>query len=455
MWWAAISVLWAASGISPAQTATRVNPKADLQALQAAFAEVADAMRPSVVAIRAERRLRAAPDGDGGPGGGAVLTRLLPSVGSGVVIREDGMILTNEHVVRDAEKICVVLHDGSSHEAVAVHADPRSDLAVVEIDVEGLRPARLGDVSRVRQGHWAFAMGNPLGLAGDGGMVMSQGIVSAVGQKLHLDPTETRYYGNLIQTSAAINPGNSGGPLVNIDAEVIGITTAISTRSGANEGIGFAVPMEARTKAIIEKLLHGEPVEYGYIGVGVRTAPREGPCASSAGGGAVITVIEPGSPADRAKLAVGDVILEFDGHAVEDADHFVRLVGAAAINRPAGIGYCRGGRRDRTYVVVGCRSGSRGGAASRLSWRGMMVSELTRDLRRRFAIPAGADGLVVVQVAANSPAERAGIRPGQRIVGVGDVAVDSLARFGGVMPGLTGAVRLTLSDQRMIELPSP
>ncbi len=355
---AAIAVaasLFLVAAVARAQPATsRVSSKADLEALQAAFADLADTMRPSVVAVRAERRVRMSPDKQVGSGIQTQPTRLIPSIGSGVIIREDGMILTNEHVVQQAEKVVVVLHDGSSHEAVAIRADPRSDLAIVEIDAEDLEPAPLGDLSRVRQGHWAFVLGNPCGLGADGGMVMSHGIVTAIGRKLQLDPTERRYYGNLIQTSAAVNPGNSGGPLVNIDGEVIGITTAISTRTGGNEGIGFAVPMEARTKAIIERLLRGEPIEYGYLGVTASTpaeVQRQTPAGLPACGAAV-DQIEPGSPADRARLATGDVILEFDGITVEDADHLVRLVGAAPIGRPVSLTYSRRGHRTPTFVTL-------------------------------------------------------------------------------------------------------
>jgi serine protease Do len=456
--WIAVLSLLGGAGIGMAQTASsRVSPKADLEALQAAFAELAGTMRPSVVAIRADRRVRTTPEATRPSGGGVRNERLVPSVGSGVIIHEDGMILTNEHVVHGAEKTVVVLYDGSSHEATAVHADPRSDLAVIHIDVKGLQAARLGDLSRVRQGHWAFAMGNPFGLGADGGMVMTQGIVSAVGRKLQLDPTDSRYYGNLIQTSAAINPGNSGGPLVNIDGEIIGITTAISTRTGANEGVGFAVPMEGRTKAIIEKLLAGEPVEYGFIGVTVKTPPQFAAHAPSGTAvyGAMIERIEPGSPAERATLADGDVVLEFDGVAVEDADHLVRLVGAAPVGRPVMLAYSRQGRRLVTQIVATARILPRGAGDGPVTWRGITLAEPTPALRRRFDVPDDAPGLLIVAVQPGSPADRAGIRPGRRILKIGELSLGSIARLNEVLPGVVHTAKLTLADHETVEIPPP
>ena len=437
--------------------ASPVGPEADLAALQSAFARLADRMRPSVVAIRAERRARAVPQAGAAPATQARTGRLMPSLGSGVVIREDGVILTNEHVVQDAEKVVVVLHDGASHVAGAVRADPRSDLAVVVIDVEGLQPAALGDLARVRQGHWAFAMGNPFGLGGDGNMAMSQGIVSAIGRKLHLDPTESRYYGNLIQTSAAVNPGNSGGPLVNIDGEVIGITTAISTRTGANEGVGFAVPIETRTRAIIDRLLRGEPIEYGYLGVSVRDAAAAAPGTPGglAGQGAVIEAVEPDSPAERARLMVGDVLHELGGTTVVDADHLVRIVGAAPVGKSLSVVYSRQGRRAATQVTPAARTPIAGSRPAPLSWRGLMLAEPTPALRDRFELPPETTGLVIVAVAPRSAADRAGLKPGQVIVRIGEVDIATLQQVAELLPTLKDAVTLTRAGDLSVELPPP
>ncbi|MHC4092525.1 MAG: S1C family serine protease, partial [Planctomycetota bacterium] len=199
------------------------------------------------------------------------------SHGSGAVIRRDGYILTSTHVIEGADEIVVTMHDGREFEAELVQADQRSDLAVIKIEAQNLRPVRLGDLSRVRQGQWCFVVGNPFGLSNTSGKpALTYGIVSALGRDLNdelnaedLAEAERRYYGNLIQTSAAINPGNSGGPLFNINGEMTGVVIAIASRSGVNEGTGFAIPVTRRTREIIDLLRRGEQVQYGYLGVEV------------------------------------------------------------------------------------------------------------------------------------------------------------------------------------------
>jgi len=444
-WLALVAVASAAATAAAQPVNAGIRPEADLEALQEAFTALADALRPSVVAIHAERRVPG-PRGTTTQGGPRHIR--LPSIGSGVVIREDGKILTNEHVVHGAGKVVVVLHDGSSYESKAVHADPRSDLAVVTVDARNLKPAVLGDLANVRQGHWAFAMGNPFDLGGDGGMVMSEGVVSAVGRRLQIDPTDSRYYGNLIQTSAAINPGNSGGPLVNIYGEVIGINTAISTRSGGNEGVGFAIPMEARTKAIISRLLRGEPVEYGFLGVVVK-APEHGRTR-----GATIDRVEPASPAARADLRPGDVIVEFAQTVVEDADHLVRLVGASPVGQVTKVVLLRQGKRQETQVVLAKRDmPTPPTPPAPLAWRGLQLREPDGELRAQYDLPANVTGLVITEVEADSPAARAGLKPGQVIAKVGDIEVRDLDRFEEIAPGLTKPVTLTLTTGQKVQLP--
>ncbi|MBN1492394.1 MAG: trypsin-like peptidase domain-containing protein [Phycisphaerae bacterium] len=446
--WAVVALL-AVGGVAAGQQVNEgMAPEANLEMLQAAFVRLADRMRPSVVAIRAER-ISIGSDGAAGNEDNAEFR--VPSIGSGVIIRADGMILTNEHVVHAAERIIVVLHDHSEHEPMAVYADARSDLAIVQIDADGLTPAPLGDLSRVRPGHWAFAMGNPFGLGSDGTTVVSEGIVSAVGRQLtrRLDPSGMRYYGNLIQTSAAINPGNSGGPLVNLYGEVIGISTAISTRTGTNEGVGFAVPIEARTKAIIEKLIRGEPVEYGFLGVAIRPAPRG---AGGVGSGAMIESVGPGSPAEKGNLKEGDIIVELDGTRVEDSDHLVRLVGASPVGERVRITYYRDGRRGEATVELSRRELPPGSAPAELSWRGMILREPTVAVRQQFSLPDDATGLVVMDVVPDSAAVHAGVKPGMRILAVNDTEVPTLSRMNELVPGLRRTVVLRIAEHEPIRL---
>jgi len=243
---------------------------AQIELLQETLAAVADEVRPSLVAIRAERRVNRIeqPSGQAASPGGETHRRpreqVIPAVGSGVIIGANGLILSNEHVVHHAEPEAIecILASGERYTVRGITTDPRSDLAVLRIDAKDLRPARLGDAGTVRQGHFAIVMGNPFGSASDGAgrPAMSFGVISGIGRNLTRKLDRDRYYGNLLQTDARINPGNSGGPLFNIKGEVIGIITAISSRSGGSEGVGYAIPIDERTKAIIAQLARGEKV---------------------------------------------------------------------------------------------------------------------------------------------------------------------------------------------------
>jgi serine protease Do len=346
------------------------DPKGDLEQikrLQSTLADVAERVAPSVVAIRSEYELEELTDNTSGRGS-AESSRsfphpLIPSVGSGIVIDSGGLILTNEHVVHGAEpaNIVCVLSSGEQYTVRWINADPRSDLAVLRINAKNLPPARLGDIKNVKQGHFAIVLGNPYGSAtdSDGSPAMSFGIVSALGRQLtpQLDPTDNRYYGNLIQTDARINPGNSGGPLLNINGEVIGINTAVSTRGGGSQGIGFAIPIDQRVKDIIQSLRRGEAIEYGFLGVrlqgpGSSRGPRLVPANGS--GAAVIDVL-PDSPAARANLQPGDLITRFGDETVDHSDELIRLVGAARVGVPVDVTYTRDGKSRTATITPGQR----------------------------------------------------------------------------------------------------
>ncbi|MCG3137653.1 MAG: hypothetical protein HJJLKODD_01502 [Phycisphaerae bacterium] len=292
---------------------------ADLEKVQQAFVQLAEKTSPSVVAI--ETRYDA---------GGKI-----PTVGSGVILTAEGLILTNDHVVRDGVKILVTVAGGHRHTGRLVGRDARSDLAVIDIDAEKLQPARLGDLAEVRVGQWALAMGNPFGLARDGQMGLSYGIVSGLGKSLKaLEEEGKKYYGNLIQTTADINPGNSGGPLFNIRGEVIGINTAIETTSGISEGLGFAIPIDNRTRTIVDYLRRGESVPYGFLGVNVRDAEPEllKQISSANPWGVVVTRVYPATPAETARLQERDLIVQVESQYVQSPEQLVRLVSAT----PAG-----------------------------------------------------------------------------------------------------------------------
>jgi serine protease Do len=360
----------------------------------------------------------------------------VPAVGSGVVIRSDGMILTNEHVVSGAHLIHVVTHTGRPYEGTIVSTDRRSDLAVIHIDAEGLPEAVLGDLSHVQVGHFAVAMGNPFGLSGDGRASMSIGVVSNLGRELRFGNDE-RYYGNLIATDAAINPGNSGGPLLNIRGDVIGINTAISTRTGANEGVGFAVPIGARTKAIIEHLLEGNEVEYGFLGVVLNPVPLEERIAigDSYQAGARVYAVRDNTPARTAGLEPGDVVVQFDDQKIVNEDHLVRVVGGMMVGRTFEVKFIRNGEEKQTKITLTRRPmGNMFALRSQqedrsFRWQGIVLMEPTETVREQFKLAEDLEGVVVVDVVKGTKGFKAGFKRGEVIEKIGETTIKTLSEL--------------------------
>lgn len=462
-----VGVLLAVSFVpgAPVRAGSSAEDLLRVEELQNTLAAVAEEVRPSVVAIRALRRF-AAPHADASATtlpssrGRSVHGVLVPSIGSGVIIDRQGLILTNEHVVRDVEpdRIECILSTGDRYIVQGMTTDPRSDLAVLSIDADNLKPALWGDVESLRQGHFVIVMGNPLGTAfdGDGRAAMSFGIISALGQDLtqKLDPD--RYYGNLIQTDARINPGNSGGPLVNLKGEVVGITTAVSTRSGGSDGVGYAISLGKDTRRIVDQLVDGQEVKYGYIGVHLqdRNRPRIGGRASAR---VVISSVEPESPAQRAGLKEGDAILRFDNKPVANADELVRLVAMSGVGKAVPLSIVRDGRLLDLSVVPGLRPAPDRGVNIEpdFTWRGTTFSVANSDTRARFALPESAAGPVVSVVVAGSPADKAGLRPGDVIVALNDEPVGGFRRFRRSIQCLEGKVKLTIEGKLRRELVIP
>jgi serine protease Do len=326
-------------------------------------------------------------------------------VGSGVIIRADGAILTNEHVIdgADPEDIFCTLSNGDEYTVKAVISDHRSDLAVLRIDAKDLPEARMGDLKSVRQGHFAVVMGNPFGLAAEGKPAMSFGIISQLGRPLtsQLSPNLDRYYGNLIETDARINLGNSGGPLLNIRGEVIGITTAVSTRSGGNEGVGYAIPMDERTKSIVAQLLRGEEVEYGFLGIDLEppTAEDRRSAGAPPGIGALVRRVEEHTPAANSELRSGDLIVEFDGQPVHDMDQLILMAEAARIGTPVSVTIFRNGARQTISVAPARRPVIPGvNYQPPMTWRGLTLADITPELRDRYAIEPETAGVVITAI---------------------------------------------------------
>ena len=348
--------------ISPVAVSRAVPPTgyelADLQALERTFTELADKVRPSVVAIRCYQVHSNEETGD-------AKVKLPVSQGSGFVLDALGHIGTNNHVVEDADLISVVLFNGLQFDARLVQRDERSDLAVIRIEAEDLSPVVLGDLAQVRVNQWAFACGNPFGLAYDnqGRSSVTYGVISAMGRQMTHRLTgnsNLHYYGNLLETSAAINPGNSGGPLFNIQGQVIGVVTAIETSSGVNEGHGFAIPVDRNIKRILDTLKSGAMVRYGFMGIQV--VDVEPPTSKRVSDGAmargarVSMISPPDGPAAKAGLQPRDVIVEFDGLPVESSDHLVRLVQYTGVGAQIEVSYLRQQVKRKTFVTLGDRN---------------------------------------------------------------------------------------------------
>ena len=267
--------------------------------------------------------------------------------GTGIIIDEEGYIVTNNHVVEDAEKVRVTLTDGRTFDVSQIARDPRTDLAVIKIEGDNIRPAELGDSESLLVGEDVIAIGNALAL--DGGPTVTSGIVSYVGRSIQ-EPNGAVLY-NLIQTDAAINPGNSGGPLLNIEGRVIGINTAIAV--GA-ENIGFAISI-VPALPIIEQLIQKGYVAWPWLGVGLQTVTPQISVYYDlkVDEGVIITTLVPDSPASRAGLQVGDIIIRFGGQEMNDTDELIKAIRAHRIGDRIEIVYVRGESEQSTWALLG------------------------------------------------------------------------------------------------------
>lgn len=344
------------------------------------------------------------------------------SLGTGFLISADGYIITNEHVVDGADEIKVKLADGRSFDGTVRGVDPKLDLALIKIDAgTQLLAARLGDSDKLRIGEWVMAIGNPFGLE----QTVTVGIVSAKGRVIGAGP-----YDDFIQTDASINPGNSGGPLFNAQGEVIGINTAIVA---GGQGIGFAIPVNL-AKQIVPQLRDDGKVTRGWLGVMVQPLSEE--LAKSFGldraQGALVSEVVKGSPAERGGIKRGDVILRFDGQAVDERNDLPKIVAATRIGKTVKVVVFREGKERELQVDVGKLAedgerqvvGADGGGKL-----GLAVSELTAELARRHGLPPESRGVLINAIDPSSSAAAANVRPGDLIVEVDGREVDTVQAF--------------------------
>ncbi len=399
----------------------------DILATQQAFTTLVKVVTPSVVNISTVSKRRVQPFFEFAPFFGDLFEEMPSrprykkesSLGSGFIINRDGYIITNDHVVRDAESIQVKLSNESVHDAKIIGSDPKTDIAVIKITVKDPLPvAVLGDSDKLQVGQWAIAIGNPFGLD----RTVTVGVVSATGRSNMGIET----YENFIQTDASINPGNSGGPLLNVHGEVIGINTAIVA---AGQGIGFAIPVNM-AKRIVEQLVKKGSVTRAWLGVAIQPVTDE--IAASFGisksRGALINDVMTGSPAEKGGLRQGDILVTFDGKEIKDARQLQLAVGEAPVGKQVTVEYYREGKLLKALVTLGNGDSAEArkprSAASADNWFGVTVEELPKARRM-----SGLSGVVVAGIEAESPAAESGLQRGDIIISINQKPAGSLKEY--------------------------
>jgi len=429
---------------SVAAESLRNHPIRTLADFNDAFVRIAESATPSVVTVytekAVERRVMTPFDFFGKsfgemfdfpfPDKPNARKQVIHGLGSGVIVSHDGYILTNNHVIDKADSISVMTADDRKFTATIIGKDPRTDLAVLKIEAKGLKPIAIGDSDKLRVGEWVIAIGSPLGenLA----RTVTQGIVSAKG-RVNVGLAD---YENFIQTDAAINPGNSGGPLVNIGGELVGINTAIASRTGGSDGIGFAVPSNMAHRVYTSLVKHGKVVR-GYLGVTIQDIDdkiAKGLRMQRPEGVLVGTVME-GSPASKAGLKTGDVILEFAGKKVNSTAELRNVVASKAPGSTAPVIIIRDGAKRTIDVKLQtqpenqpvAQQEQQSPAANELL--GFAVAPVNSAMAERFNLPSGEQRIVVSAVDRSSKAFMAGLRPGDIIRSVDRKEVGSVAAF--------------------------
>ncbi len=354
------------------------------------------------------------------------LTRREQTLGSGVIISPDGYILTANHVIADADQIKVALTGNKKeYTAKVVGADPPTDVAVLKIDEQDLPAITLGNSDQVEVGDIALAIGNPFAISRPGQTpTVTMGIISALGRS-GLDFDNDVGYENYIQTDAAINPGNSGGALVDADGRLIGINAAIASSSEGNEGIGFAIPINL-ARHVVERLIHGGKVSRGFLGVIPQDIDPglEESLNLTSDNGALIGDVESGTPADKAGLKSGDVIVEFDGQPITSANDLRLAVANCSPDTEVTVKYVRDGKEHTLKVKLASQpgeEGAQGGGQSNSqtdALNGVTVQDLDSDIRQQLQIPDDVHGALVTDVDPDSHAADAGLQKGDVIVSI-------------------------------------
>jgi Do/DeqQ family serine protease len=421
------------------------------------FAPTVKKAAPAVVNVYALRRTTQRPNNPfmdeeffrrffgSGPQGNTPMERVQRSLGSGVIVDESGLVITNHHVIEGANEIRIALGDRREFEAEVVLRDPRSDLAVLRIQnsKERFAPIEIGDSDEVEVGDLVLAIGDPFGV----GQTVTQGIVSATA-RTRVGITDFQFF---IQTDAAINPGNSGGALVDINGKLVGINTAIFSRSGGSHGIGFAIPTNMVRVVIASALAGNKLVQRPYFGA--RLQPVTAEIAQSLSlkrpAGALVASITPDSPAAKAGLRAGDVVLEVDGIGVDDPAALNYRYALKAIGNTARLTVERNGRQILLNIRLEAapeRQADEIEISTRSPFMGARVSNFTPEIANRLrADPASADGVVIVNIADGSNAQRVGLRPGDIILEVNGTKIENTGDLDRAAQQQTREWRLVIS----------
>jgi len=445
-----LRVRWKPPDAVPVHTETPIAPvisnafaSTPTAVIPATFAEVAKALDPVVVSIFTTQTIRAPYMGPQDE----FLRRFFgmpdqkqTSLGSGFLIDPDGYILTNYHVVSQADDIRVQFTDKNQFHAKTVGKDSLLDLALIKIEnpPRKFASASLGDSDALQVGDWVVAVGNPFGLGG----TVTAGIVSAKGRMIHQDTRSYNPYEDFIQTDASINPGNSGGPLVNIHGEVVGINSVIFSPTGGNIGIGFAIPINLAKKILTQLKTQGK-VTRAWLGIGLDQVSPE--LAENYGlseaRGALVRQVLPDSPAAKSGLKEGDIIIEIDGKTISDPNELMRMVSLSPIGSNVTLTFLRGGKQMKLSVTLAEKPGEKElammGSHAQMGIKsdllGLTVTSLSPEQAQQANLPPG---VVVVEVAGDGPAAANGIAAGDVIVKLNGETIKTLDDFQKVASGL-------------------
>ena len=351
------------------------------------------------------------------------------SLGSGVIVSEDGYIVTNNHVIEKAQEIKVLLLNKKDYKAKVIGADPKTDIAVIKIDAKGLPALPWGDSNELKVGQIVFAIGNPFGL----NQTVTMGVISAVGRA----NVGIADYEDFIQTDAAINPGNSGGALINARGELIGINTAILSRTGGYQGIGFAVP-SSMAKQVMDSLVKYKKVVRGWLGVSIQEVTSD--LAEEFGvkdlKGALVSGVMKGSPAEKAGIRQGDVILQYNGKVVEDTGHLRNMVSQTPVGTTVTVKLLRQKKEIEASVNIAelpkkmaeasTKGEEQGNDEESTAFAGLTVRELTPEIAKRLGVDENEKGIVVIKVDPDSRVYEAGIRPGDIILQINQKSIGTI-----------------------------